>query len=447
MLLSNTTTAFAATKKDLATSISTKVTVDGKAITVRTFEIGFSDTIYVKVHDIAKAVSATKKKFSVTVDTKKNTMTLKPGKAYKVIGGENKKYTQTKDYKTYGTDYSYNKGMALYNNTKKQNVKVYLINNEYYVAFKSLAKIVNVSLGYNSKKSTYEINTKYGYGESTKPVVTPKPEDTKGLLKSPFPNAAVPSNPKTLEDAYNIIGYMAVNNIMDYSFDTDISYDNIFDKGSIFRHLEEAINVDYTPEIFYGAIGKGYVSATGNGGIGTTITIKFVGFNGQKGKELEKLNKEYFDKTKAAVQSLIDSGKIKEGMTEKERAHAVMVWITENVTYVGDPNGANPTGYNAIVNGKTLCSGYTALYQLMCRYVGIYEMQGVVGRDRATKIAHMWTAQVLDGKKVMTDPTWSDYDNGSDSDLREYHDTFFAKSIKFFSDNHIWDTEEYSKWN
>lgn len=183
-------------------------------------------------------------------------MTLKPGKTYKAIGGENKKYVQTKQYKESGFDIAEYKAMKLYKDSTKQSVKVYLINKEYYVALTSLAKVTNFSLTYNKTKKVYEINTKLGYGESTKPVVTPTPEDTKGLLKSPFPNAVEPSNPKTLEDAYNIIAYMAVNNIMEYSFDTDISYDSIFDKGGIFRNLEEAINVDYTPEIFYGAVGK-----------------------------------------------------------------------------------------------------------------------------------------------------------------------------------------------
>lgn len=192
---------------------------------------------------------------------------------------------------------------------------------------------------------------------------------------------------------------------------------------------------------------KAYVSATGNAGIGTTITIKFVGFKGKKGKELAKLNKEYFDKTKAAVQGLIDTGKITSEMTQKEKAHAIMVWITENVTYKNSTDQSSSTGYKAIVEGETICTGYTALYQLMCRYVGIYEMQGVTGTGKAIPLGHMWTAQVLDGKKVMTDPTWSDLDMGADSEYREYRDTYFAKSVKFFLENHIWDTEEYSKWN
>lgn len=39
MLLSNTTTAFAATTRYLADHITTEMTVDGKSITARTFEV------------------------------------------------------------------------------------------------------------------------------------------------------------------------------------------------------------------------------------------------------------------------------------------------------------------------------------------------------------------------------------------------------------------------
>lgn len=448
MLLSNTTTAFAAVTRYIAEPTTTKITVDGKAITARTFNLDYKATIYVKVHDIAKAVSATKKKFSVTVDTKKNTMTLKPGKTYKVIGGENKKYTQTKQYKESGFDIAEYKAMKLYKDSTKQSAKVYLINKEYYVALKSVAKIADFSLEFNEPKARYEINTEYGYGESTKPIKT-TPTDSDSLLKEPFPNAELVANPKTLEDCYNIITYLSVNSILDYSFNTTTGDLESNELEDMFKLVQATmLNENYCPELFYGVLGRMYIHVEDNG-VNNNVSIKLRGASnfGDSNKKLVKMNTKYHEKAKEAVQSLIDTGEIKEGMTEKERAHAVLVWITENVTYGGGISGENPTGYGALINGQTVCTGYTALYQLMCRYVGIYEMQGVTGTGKAIPLGHMWTAQVLDGKKVMTDPTWSDYDFDPEEDLREWHDTYFAKTSKFFLQNHIWDTEEYSKWN
>ncbi len=436
MVLSATPiTAQAETKKYSADLYSKKILVNGTSITARMYEIDYKSTIYVKVRDIANAVKKTDKKFSVAYDTKKNTLTIKSGKAYTAVGGENKKGT-TSSTKAY---YS---STTFYKNSTKQTAKVYIIDKEPYVALSSLAKIVNFSLTNDSKKKAYVINTKLGYGETaTTPTPTPKPTgDTTGILQSPFPKAALITNPKTVEDCKNLLAYLILSNKMEYTFDSTISYDDAMKDGGLYDMFREAASCDNIPELYWGAIHKAVVNIDGNG-IGSKITVSFTGYDGQKDDALAKLNKDYFDKTQAAVQNLIDTGKITKSMTQADKARAIYKWIAFNVSYKDvDGTQLDQTGYAAIAKGYAVCTGYTALYNLMCRYVGITEIEGVVGH---VDEAHMWTAQVLDGKQVMTDSMV-----GASDDGETYNDGYFGCSAKEFkSAGYVWDTDDYSKWS
>lgn len=438
MVVSNTTVAqAAATKKYSADLYTKKILVNGTSITAKMYEIDYKATIYVKVRDIANAVKKTTKKFSVVYDTKKNTLTVKPGKAYTAVGGENKKGT-TSSTKAY---YS---STAFYKNSTKQTAKVYIIDKEPYVALSSLAKIADFSLTSTSK--SFVINTKLGYGETETTTPTPTPTgDTTGILQSPFPKAALITSPKTVEDCKNLLAYLILNDKMEYTFDSTISYDDAMKDGGLydmFSEAQESYNSDHTPELFWGAVHDFHIFIDGNG-IGSKITITFLGYDGQKGDTLTKLNNDYFAKTQAAVQNLIDTGKITKSMTQAQKAKAIYKWIAFNVTYKDvDGTRLDQTGYSAIVKGSSICTGFTSLYNLMCRYVGITEVEGVVGESTLLGVGHQWTAQVLDGVKVMTDATYVAYEfDGT------YYETYFGQSAKYFKADYTWDATEYSKWN
>lgn len=61
--------------------------------------------------------------------------------------------------------------------------------------------------------------------------------------------------------------------------------------------------------------------------------------------------------------------------------------------------------YNAaIVDRNTTSKGYTALYNLMCRYLGLTNISAMMGTTWSIH-PHMCTFQELDGKKVITDVT------------------------------------------
>jgi transglutaminase/protease-like cytokinesis protein 3 len=158
---------------------------------------------------------------------------------------------------------------------------------------------------------------------------------------------------------------------------------------------------------------------------------------------MQDRNKQYLTQVQATVQTLIDSGKIIASMSETQKAQVIFDWVTENVSYDYEnynkkESGAEYdkkcyTGYAAIVDKTSVCNGYTALYNLMCRFVGLYDTYSMIGSSDQIAVNHIWTVQILDGKKCMSDATW-----GSN---------YFAKSADYFSKDHYWKIADYPEWN
>lgn len=70
------------------------------------------------------------------------------------------------------------------------------------------------------------------------------------------------------------------------------------------------------------------------------------------------------------------------------------------------------TAYSVLLNGKSICEGYSKAMQLLLNRAGItnYLVVGNGTSDGTTE-AHMWNIVELDGKKYHVDTTWDDYDN------------------------------------
>jgi hypothetical protein len=438
-------TAQAASKSYIAEPTTFKFTMDGIGIVVRNYEVNYKSTLYVKVRDIASVLNETEKNFSVVFNSKKNTLTLTPGKMYIDLGSENEKRTSKAV-----SDRAYDKGTKLYLGSKKQSTKVYTINKEQYVSLTALAKLIDFSV--TKVKSTYKIDTTIGYSKPDSDVTTPTPApsegtiksesitkpvdapvygkiDGSGILKDPFPEAAYIKNPKTPEDFEKLLKYMFTRNIKTFVIETDFDsyHDELKSDIGIASH-----NLFYCVEYNLGAIdGVDYDMDWNEENNAFYLTLTF----GHSGSievdsldELAAMNKEYLCKAKEAVQGMIDSGVITASMSETEKARAIAMWICNNVVY--DDTLTHNTGYTALVDHTTVCQGYTALYQLMCRYVGLYKVLALSCDD----FNHSWTAQVLDGKTVMTDVTWMD--------SGEY-DKWFATTPQFMRDQgRYWSTEE-----
>lgn len=426
----------------VAEMYTAKNTVDSKKVFIQTCAIGLDTSIYVKVRDIANAIKKTDKKFNFTYNSKKNTLSIAPGKAYKAIGGENKKSSLTFYDAT-------NSNTKVYVNKKVQESTVYIIEGEPYLTIDTLGRMVNFSVSISN--ATFKIDTKKGYtapknGAGTSiPTATPVISLEDGdVLKNPFPKAQLTTNPQTVEDVENIIAYMYLYNVMEYSFEVPYEYT---EKGAeeLLNLRERAVDnrIDLTSSVtFSGWLGikESYYPESSSEYL-TKVTYKLDYGEIITDEEVMQRNKEYLTKVQSTVKGLIDAGKITSNMTQTQKAQVIFNWVTENVVYdyksyneMKNNTGFNPdcqTGRAALLKGTAVCNGYASLYNLMCRFVGIYETYGMFGTVNGE--GHAWNYQVLDGKPCMSDPTW-----GSN---------YFAKSADYFAKDHVWDTKEYAEWS
>lgn len=466
---------------------------------------------YFAVKDIAKLFKDTKKKFNFKFNPDKNTLTFYPGKAYNSKDtGVTVKRNKVEAQWTAST--ASNRGTKVYIDSKKVNMTVYILNGTFYMKLIDIAKIADCAIAYSSDSKKVELNvnkpyngeeellvnlskitSKVNIGSPDKVVIT----DTTGIIKPFFENVKLVKNPKTVEDFENLYKYMLVNNIMSCTIETNLTYDDIRLKGSLFDNAASAVYC--IANIRHGLIGNPVVDIAVGSGADCKLEIRFNNHGKQlTPKELAKKNKAYESKINTVLQQLIDTGKLKADMTETQKAYELIKWVADNIEYdwdsYYDETYDNSTAYEALYNRKAICSGYTKLYNLLCRKIGLNETEyisgeaGIFGRG-----SHAWTAQVLDGKKVMSDATWFDYglydndviieevESTSDLDLEygddfeddileevefieeeefieedyievdydidyRYDNKYFAQPIEKFKEDHFWNEERYPYW-
>ena len=93
------------------------------------------------------------------------------------------------------------------------------------------------------------------------------------------------------------------------------------------------------------------------------------------------------------------------GMSDWQKVLSVHDYIVLHTVY--DESLALKTGYDALVNGSTVCSGYTALFMDVMNRLGI-PCQSVVAEDTGDGEGHSWNVVQLDGQWYHVDLTWDD---------------------------------------
>ena len=92
---------------------------------------------------------------------------------------------------------------------------------------------------------------------------------------------------------------------------------------------------------------------------------------------------------------------IHEGMEDWQIALALHDYLIVNAEY--DENLLKLSGYNLLVDGSAVCSGYTAAYQDLMQRAGI-ECRYVISES----MDHAWNQVKIDGKWYHVDLTWDD---------------------------------------
>lgn len=152
--------------------------------------------------------------------------------------------------------------------------------------------------------------------------------------------------------------------------------------------------------------------------------------------EIKKYREEFILKVDEQLNKFITNGDITSDMTQYEIAKFLFEWVVENTEYDYSFKPLSYTGYSQIVNGKAVCQGYTATYNLMLKRLGI-ETYGITGKAGIIrKEEHIWTIAYLDGVRYHIDTTWGDSYGKTTGEI-DY--SYFATNGEKISKTHEWD--------
>lgn len=115
-------------------------------------------------------------------------------------------------------------------------------------------------------------------------------------------------------------------------------------------------------------------------------------------------------------------------VTQEEKAEYLYRYVCDNVEYVSyDQVGRDDYLYDAVIEGKTFCDGYSNMLNMLFNLAGITSCEAMGSNieniDEATEeeleeySGHTWVVGILDGHFYNFDPTFDDtveYDKGDD---------------------------------
>ena len=149
------TTLYAGWEKVItANPTSSKVLVNGKAVTFEAYTINGNN--YFKLRDFAQAVNKTEKNFEVKWDSKNNAINLISNTPYTPVGGELAKG----DGKAKVANPTTSK---IYKDGKEISLTAYTINGNNYFKLRDIAKAFNIGVFWDGKTNTITIDTSRDY--------------------------------------------------------------------------------------------------------------------------------------------------------------------------------------------------------------------------------------------------------------------------------------------
>lgn len=122
--------------------------------------------------------------------------------------------------------------------------------------------------------------------------------------------------------------------------------------------------------------------------------------------EIEQKRKEFDQAVNEAVEPL-------RGMGAYDQERAVYQLLCEKIVYDGSGIDGGQTAYSALVEGRTVCSGYSRAFQLIMMQLGhpcSYASGQALGvtENASGWDAHAWNVVQLDGVWYNVDVTWGD---------------------------------------
>lgn len=177
------------------------------------------------------------------------------------------------------------------------------------------------------------------------------------------------------------------------------------------RDIFAAVYNDH-PELFW--LETAYVCKYKRSGQCVEIDLEF----NRTAEELESAKAE-FDAQVNAIVSQVQN--LPDQYTKEKAVHDALI---ERISYHADAE-MNQSAYSALVNGETVCAGYSRAFQYILQQLGIpcYYCTGYAGES------HAWNIVALEDGYYNVDTTWDDTDGGN------YN--YFNKSDEDYANSHI----------
>lgn len=266
----------------------------------------------------------------------------------------------------------------------------------------------------------------------------PAPAETHLLMPA---GCTLPDAPKTVEDFVQMLIYLSVNGIDSHTF--------------VYRGVDvETVKNDYLPNLtaaypiatdlcreavvyyhYYNinlAYAKNYVAMT--------VQLRGRDYTADECREMFDYSVEAAE---AALAEIRDAGAAAGESSQLDFARRCLEWVVTHCRYVSTDGMLDQYAYSVFRDGASVCSGYTAAYNLLLKLGGVkcMSMTGYATTGGRTA-AHAWTIAELDGQRYWIDVTWCD-PVGQPDDAVTY--TYFALDEATFNRDHVpeWDYAEY----
>lgn len=177
------------------------------------------------------------------------------------------------------------------------------------------------------------------------------------------------------------------------------------------RDIFAAVYNDH-PELFW--LETAYVCKYKRSGQCVEIDLEF----NRTAEELGSAKAEFDAQVNAIVSQVQE---LPDQYTKEKAVHDTLL---DRISYHADAE-MNQSAYSALVNGETVCAGYSRAFQYILQQIGIpcYYCTGYAGES------HAWNIVALEDGYYNVDTTWDDTDGGN-------YD-FFNKSDEDYANSHI----------
>lgn len=251
----------------------------------------------------------------------------------------------------------------------------------------------------------------------------------------------LPSAPKTVEDFVQMLIWLSVNGISEQTFVyRGVDVDTV--KNEYLPNLTEAypIATDLCREtvVYYHyyqinlAYARNYVAMT--------IRLRGKAYTAGECREMVAFTLGEGQAVAAAIRAEMAASGL---MSQRDYARLALDWVVTHCRYGESEDLMDQYAYSVFRDGVSVCSGYTAAYNLLLKLGGIkcMSMTGYAGSE-AERTPHAWTIAELDGEVVYIDATWCD-PIGQGDDVTN-HDYFALGEAEFAALHEpIWDYRLY----